>query len=130
MSWLALNGASTNTVIGCGILPQLVQMTKTLLNDTPKKLGVPAAGMIFNFGLCAFSVYALLTGQSYADNGRLSDMLTTRPLLPATSPKDARAARIPLAIFRSSIVASCKRAWLAPTSLSCWCTTSWRSASS
>lgn len=68
MSWLALNGASTNTVIGCGILPQLVQMTKTLLNDTPKKLGVPAAGMIFNFGLCAFSVYALLTGQSYADN--------------------------------------------------------------
>ena len=67
MSWLALNGATVNTALGCGIIPNLVQGAKTLLNDTPKKLGVPAPGMIFNTALNAFAVYALLTGQSYAD---------------------------------------------------------------
>ena len=50
MSWLALNGATVNTALGCGIIPNLVQGAKTLLNDTPKKLGVPAPGMIFNTG--------------------------------------------------------------------------------
>jgi hypothetical protein len=68
MAWLALNGASTNTAIGCGLIPNLVVGVKTLLNDTPKKLGVPAPGMIFNTALNAFAVYALLTGQEYADN--------------------------------------------------------------
>merc|ERR1719174_711759 len=67
-AWLALNGASTNTAIGCGLVPQLVGSVKTLLNDTPKALGVPAPGMIFNCALNAFAVYALLTGQEYADS--------------------------------------------------------------
>ena len=52
----------------CGLVAQLVGNVKTLLNDTPKKLGVPAPGMIFNTALHAFAVYALLTGQEYADN--------------------------------------------------------------
>jgi len=68
MAWLALNGASTNTAIGCGLVPQLVQSTKTLLNGTPTALGVPQQGMIFNLALNAFAVYALLTGQEFADS--------------------------------------------------------------
>jgi len=68
MAWLALNGASTNTVIGCGCIPQVVEMVKTLLNDTPGKLGLPNKGMIVNLVINVFAMHALLTGQEYADN--------------------------------------------------------------
>jgi hypothetical protein len=65
-SWLALNGASANTAIGWGVVPQVVIGVKTLLNDLPAKFGVPAPGMILNTALNVGVVYALLTDQSYA----------------------------------------------------------------
>jgi hypothetical protein len=66
MSWLSISGASTNTAIGCALLPKTVGTLKTILNDLPAKFGMPKGGFYFRLGLNIFFVVTLLTSQDYA----------------------------------------------------------------
>ena len=59
----SLAGTSTNTAVGCALLPTLVGSLKAVLNDLAGAFHMPRGGMYFNLGANLFFVLSLLTGQ-------------------------------------------------------------------
>merc|ERR550514_866805 len=62
MSWISLSGASTNTAIGCALVPALVGSFKTVLNDLPGTFGMKKGGAYFNVGIHVFFALSPETG--------------------------------------------------------------------
>ena len=53
--------------VGVGLVANVIQSLKILLNGTPEELGIAPAGQWLGFGMVSFLSHALLTGADYGN---------------------------------------------------------------